>query len=274
MRWLNSFLGSVFTLLLKPLGDAGPWAALVLVSLLITVVVLFIFKFTSNQKRLKRKKDRAVAHLLELLIFRDDVVLTLSALKSVVLRSFCYLGELLIPMAVSLPLVILLLVHLAGWFDIRPLHGGEETVVSAQLAGNLAVMEQDVSIETSQNVSIKTRPVRIPSENRICWRAAAETKGTGWVDVIVNGRSYRKSVTSGPGFTGVSTARVSGGFWKQLANPAEPPLEDGAALKSIRVDYPERELTMGGRNINWILALFVLCMLLGLALMKPMRVVV
>ena len=85
MSIINSVLNGLFRILLSPFEKLGPWPGIILVSLLATVLALLIFKFTTNQQRLKKRKKRVLAHVLELLIFRDDFVLNIKALKDVFL---------------------------------------------------------------------------------------------------------------------------------------------------------------------------------------------
>ena len=70
----------------------------------------------------------------------------------------------------------------------------------------------------------------------------------------------------------VSTERNSGGFWSALAWSREPPLPADSSLQQLAVTYPVRELRVFGWNVNWLLAFFVLTMVFGFALKKPLGV--
>ena len=82
----------------------------------------------------------------------------------------------------------------------------------------------------------------------------------------------RKSVNAGRALVAVSPARVRDGAWARLLHPAEPPLPAGGPLRELAVDYPRREITLGGRRVNWLLAVFVLSLGFGLVLKYPLRV--
>jgi len=268
----NPFLKKDFVL--SPFRKAGPWPAIILVSIAAGILILFIFKLTSNQERLKRKKNKVLARVLEFVLFRDDIVVTLGAFKRVILGNFAYLSEVLVPLAASLIPLLLVLVQLSAWFTYRPLVENETTVLTARLPDNLPVLKQNISLETSDGIRVDSKAVRAPSVNEISWRLKAGAGSDEWVELKINGTSIRKTVALGPKLSRISESREQRRFWTQLLYPSEAPLSEEAPVVAVRIQYPERDLVVGGMHLHWLVVFFVLSMVAGFVLMKPLGITI
>jgi len=77
MRYYNGLANSVFDFLLAPLAFESPWPGLIVVSLAAAAGLLLIFKLSSNQERIRRKKKVVFARVMELLLFRHDLGVSL-----------------------------------------------------------------------------------------------------------------------------------------------------------------------------------------------------
>ena len=61
-------------------------------------------------------------------------------------------------------------------------------------------------------------------------------------------------------------------FWGVWTLPRSDPLPAGSALDLLSIGYPERELRVAGWNVHWLAAFFVLTLLLGFVLKRPLGV--
>jgi hypothetical protein len=53
---------------------------------------------------------------------------------------------------------------------------------------------------------------------------------------------------------------------QQLLSPSEPPLDNGGPIRRMQVSYPRRELLIGQSEVPWLVAAFVLIMVMSLIL--------
>ena len=53
---------------------------------------------------------------------------------------------------------------------------------------------------------------------------------------------------------------------QQLFSPSEPPLDNGGPIRRMQVSYPRRELLIGQSEVPWLVAAFVLIMVMSLIL--------
>lgn len=269
MRFLQAIFNGLFDLILAPFRTESPWPGLVAVSLVTSVLVLLLFRLASKPATVRRRRDRLLARVLELVLFKDDLVVNLGAFGRVLVANAQYLATLLIPLALSMIPVTLILVQAYAWFGMRPLRPGETTLLTARFSQALPT---DVTVTTSAGLQVDSQPVSAPSCNEISWRIRAGAAGAEWADVTAGGQTQRKSIGVWRALLAVSAQRNTGGFWNTLTSPREQPLPAGSSLERLAVTYPVRELRICGRAVNWLVAFFVLTMVFGFVLKKPLGV--
>lgn len=263
---LNRGVGAGIALAMRPWAGASPWLGLAAVSLVLALLALLAFKFCSNQRALRRARNRMLAHVLELHLFRDDLAGIFGAFARVLLGALGYIKETLKPLLVLAPPLLLLLVHLSGWFEWRPLRRAEPALLTARADAPLTAV-------AAPGLRLESAPFVSPLRRETIWRFWVEDERAPlWIEVRSGAAAERKSVNAGRALVAVSPARVRDGAWARLLHPAEPPLPAGGPLRELAVDYPRREITLGGRRVNWLLAVFVLSLGFGLVLKYPLRV--
>lgn len=266
MRFLNLPLNFIADQIMRPWRSFSPWVALVVVSLLTAGVMVLLFRWTSNQAAVRTTRNRLLARTLELLLFRHDMAVSLSACGRILAEDARYLASLLRPMIVGAAPIVLIFVQASGWFEGRPLAVGETAVLEVQLSPTHSVESSEVSLKLPECVRLDSMAVRIPSQNTVAWRLAAVAPGVESIEVQVAGRVEPKSVAVGPDFVRVSPHRPAAGFWSEFWNPKEPPLPAGTPIAGIEVHYPPRVLSIGLHDIPWTVAALVLMMGFGLIL--------
>jgi hypothetical protein len=269
IRTINIAANAAGEFLLAPLRAAGPWAMMAWASLATAVFALIVIRLTANREALRRAKGRQTARALELLLFKDDLVVSFGAIGRLLAAVLAYQKRFLAPFLVMLVPVVLLMIQLAGWFEARPLRPGETALVKALFAPGTPVQELDIVLGASDNVAIEAGPLRIPAANEITWRVAARAEGAGDLDLSVAGAPFRKHITIGNGPARVSLRRVSGGPWTELANPAEPPLPAGLPLTAFEIRYPPIRLMLGSLHVHWLVAFLILTLIFGALLKRP-----
>src|SRR5262245_50440306 len=174
---LNSLLTNAFTLLFWPFQNLDPLWALLFISFLTGIVMLWFFGKVSNQKAIEQLRNRTRGNLLGVLLYQHDIKVVLR-LHGLILRdTFVYLRYTLVPMlALTVPLVPVL-AQLNLFFSLRPLQPGEAAVVKLKLDDPVAVFN-DVDLQSDSAIRVETPGVHIPSEREITWRLRAVQPGT------------------------------------------------------------------------------------------------
>ena len=269
---VNRMLSAAVDGLMRPLRTESPWPGMLALSLLAAVVVLAIVKLTANAAEVRRRRDRMVACILEMALFRDDPVLTLDALRRALVANGAYLRKLIVPFLAGLIPMALLTVQIHDWFAYRPLRSGETAILTARLADG-ADPQAVAELITSANLAVDSEPVHAAQRREISWRLRAGQAGPGWVEVDIGKSMSTKAVAVGRGVGRSPTVRAAGTL-ARILYPSEPPLPADGLIRSITVGYSPQEFRIGNVGLNW-LAAFLLCSLLfaGL-LMRPMRVTI
>jgi len=271
LSYLNQITGCVVDSLLRPFDS--PWAALATAALATSVLVLLIVRWTSSPATIARARGRLIARVLELVLFRHDAMVSVGAAGRILSANVLYLATLLVPLTVSLVPVALILAQLSCWFDARPLQVGEAAVLEVKLRDGVSVTDQSLTVMGAEAVRVETEGVRIPRLTEIDWRVRGAHPGVDWIEIRCGDESpVRKHVAVGDDFQKVSRQRSRTGLWEQFANPAESPIEAGASVERVEVRYPARQFYLQNTEIDWILAFFVLTIVFGLILKRPLKV--
>jgi len=271
MAATNAIVTRGFDLFFAPFARATPWLGLAAVSLVSGIVLLLVFRYTSNQRAIRATKDRIVAHLLEVVLYRDELRVVLRAQVGVIRDSVRYLGHTTLPLVcLALP-VGLLLVQIDLRYGHRPLRVGEPAVVAVRLRPGGGSLDS-VSVWAPQGLQVQTAGLRIPAEREVDWRIVGAAPGAYDLNVVAGGHTITKRVVIGPGRRRVSVARVQDGWRRQFLHPGEPPLPHPGPIESVRISYPSASLPLLNWRVHWVWPWLLLSMAFGYALRGPLRV--
>ena len=138
MSYLNAALRLVFDLLLAPFAGLPPIVSLSVVSLLVSILMLVVFKKTSNQEALALTKRRIHAGIFEIRLFNDDLRAILRAQNEILRTNLTYLRLNLWPMLFLLPPLVLVMAQLEFHYGYEGLRPGERALLTVDLAPDAA----------------------------------------------------------------------------------------------------------------------------------------
>jgi uncharacterized membrane protein (DUF106 family) len=269
--WLNILANAVGRILLAPIGFLPGWLSATLVALATGVLMLLVFKFTSNQRAIKRVRDNIKANLLSLSLFKDCVAVSLRAQGRIVVSALRLLVLAVVPMLVMFVPMCLLLSQLALWYQARPLRIGEDAVVTLRLAGPTDAAWPRVQIESTPALDATIGPVSILSQRAICWKIVPRESGYHRLVFDVAGQKIEKELAVGEGFMRVSLQRPGLGLAAALLHPWERPFSRQSPVSAIEIEYPTRSSWTSGSN-SWLIYWFVASMLGAFAFRKVLKV--
>jgi uncharacterized membrane protein (DUF106 family) len=267
MTAVNSILNQLFEILFLPFLNTGAWIPMIIISLLTGILMLVIFKYTSNQEGIRRTKNRIKAHLLEMRLYKDSFVTSLSAQGNILKANLRYMSHSLKPLLVMILPVILILIQLNFWFGYAPLQTEESTLLKIKLSDGYDPMEVDVKLELPAQLEMQTPALRIVEENEIDWRIASLEPGIHEAVITVGPQRLAKKIYAGDkAFMRISPLRPEPGFLQALLYPVEKPLPKDQPVRSIEVHHPAQGLKLFGMNIHWLIAFFALSIIFGFSL--------
>ena len=259
-----SAINYLFDTIMRPFRFSHPIVPLALISALTGIVLLLVYRFASDQKAIRRSKDKLEAHLLEVRLFQEQLRAVLRAYPRLFLGILNYLRHSLRPlMIMAIPLLILL-VQLEGFFGWKPNRVGAEFLVKARVTDSAALDQLELRIP--RGISLTAPPLHIPEENEVDWRITAEQPGEYSLAVFVQGGTFSKSVSVSNQLVRLSPRRLRGNWLDRVLHPAEPQLPRNGGLASIEVQYPSRNFYLWGYALDWLLVFLALSLIAGFAL--------
>src|SRR5262249_599020 len=128
-------VASALGVVLYPIGWLPGWLSATLVSVLTGAVMLLAFKYTPNQRAIKRVRQGIRANLLAVKLFKDNIGLGLKSQARVFFGALRLLVLAVVPILAMIVPTGLLLGQLGAWYQAAPVPVGEETVVTMKLNG-------------------------------------------------------------------------------------------------------------------------------------------
>jgi hypothetical protein len=252
---LNAVANALGKWLLAPLGVLPGWLSATAVAVGTGVLLLAVFKYTSNQSAIKRARDDIDANLLALKLFKESARVTVGAQGSLLLGGGRLLVFALVPTAVMIVPVTLILGQLSLWYQQRPLQVGEEAVLTLALNGDADAAFPKVSLQPTDVLATTAGPVRVFSKREVCWNIKARETGSHRLTFEVSGQAFDKELTVGDGYMRVSARRPGWDWSEALRYPAERPFPPDSPVRSIDIAYPPRSSWASGTD-RWVIFWF------------------
>ena len=274
MQDFNRAISGFFNVIITPFKTMDPIWSLALFSLLIGIIMLIIFRYTSDQQKIRETKSKIRAYIFELSLFKDEIGIVLSAQKNIFIYNLKYIKYALKPMLFMMIPLVLILIQLESWYGHRPLKPDESAIVSLKLHEGSHSFS-DIKLTAGGGITVETPPLRIPDQNEIDWRIRARETGDQYLTFNVPGEEIRqKVIVSEKGLVQVSplASASASGFTDALLNPALRSLPGDSPVAEIRIDYPAMSIEIFKWHVHWLVIVFVLSIIFGFALKGMFRV--
>ena len=275
MTSLNTVLGSVIDWLQLPFRGLPPIVGVIVWSIPVSVFALWVFGKTSNQDKITAVKAKIAASLFEIRLFNDDLKAIAKAQWEIMGHVIRYQGLALVPMVFILPPLVLLMVQLHQFYGFRGFSPGETALLQVELA-HTGGPRPDLVIEVPEGLHLETPAMWIPSLGEFNWQLAADAPGDYELGFTLGGVTTSKTVSVTDRVVRLSPERPPHSFMDQLEWPSEPPLPSDGAIQRITIAYPEATMKILGFSwewsFAWMVVFFVLTMVFGFAIKKPMGV--
>ena len=238
-----------------------PLLLVLAISIVIGLLMVIVFRYTSDQKAIGRAKDRLKAHLLAVRLFQDQLPVVMRAYGRILRGTGSYLRLAFTPFLIAILPITFLIVQLDRYFGWLPLQPAQTFLVEAQVEDPAALNE--ASLQLPPELSSSAPAVHVPQEKEVVWRVVAERAGNYNIQITSAGQTVSKQVVVAPGLARVSPVRLKGNFWERMLTSGEPALADNSPVQSIAINYPPREISFAWMEWNWIVLFFVVSLIAG-----------
>lgn len=270
MTLFISLTSTVFDIVLAPFGHQLAAFDLLIWPVLSGVVALFVYKHVSNQAGIKRAKNGIQVHLLEIVLYRDDLLGVIVSTTRAMVQNALYVAFNIVPMIVMFVPMTAVLVQIIANYAYAPLPADATPLLEVQLAEGASVGASDVQIVLPEGLQIDAGPVRTP-DGQAVWRLKAKAPGDYTVTVSAGGQSEQKGVAFGGEPRKIPVMRTQ--TWEAILYPGEPALGSDSVFETIRTTYPSRALSVFPDGEGGLLAwFFVFSLAAGFALKDKLGV--
>lgn len=257
---LNPVCTAVGDAIYGPLGLLPVWLGLTILSVVAGIIMLFAFRYASNQDGIGRAKDDIKANLLALKLFKDDLRVTIQS-QLRIMWAIVRLQRYVLTPVILLALPMLLgLAQMGIRHQWRPLLPGEQTLIHLRLENELA-STPDITLEAPPDVDVEVGP--IPGGGELVWRVRGVERGRHILRFRIGRLVVEKELVVGVGFERVSAVRTGHDWSVQLLHPVESPLPSDSPIRAIEISYPSVNSIVCGANY-WVIYLFVVSMITAL----------
>ncbi|MHC4943402.1 MAG: hypothetical protein ACYTG7_10330 [Planctomycetota bacterium] len=264
MSIFNALITGLFDILLYPFRSMPPLVGLCIISIVLGILLLLLYKYTSPQKMIKRIKDKMKASLYEVRLYKDDLGIVFRANKSLLANNIKYFSCNLIPLIPLIFVVIPIIIQLDVRYGIGPLKAGEATHMKVILSDDVDFETARVDVEIPDGLRLDAGPVRIPAKHEYFFRIFVEKAGQYDLNVKVNGESYTKRIDAEESVTTVSPGKYKASMvLDAFERPCEKPWPSDSRVKAVELDHQYRKDMVGIPGDLWPW-LWVFC-IVGLA---------
>lgn len=272
MTIIAKTMNFIFRLLFLPLEKMPPLSGLITISLFTGILILIVFRFTSNQKAIKRAKDKIKAYIYELFLYKDNIRVILKALLSILKYNSVYLKQTLKPLMIVIIPIVLILIQLQYRYGVRPLKPNESVIVKLKLNRQLNMDEIKVQLNVPDAIRIETPVLKIDDQLEFDWRLKVNDYGKYELLFLIGDEKIIKSIRVSKQIDMISPIRVYPSVIKTFSNPSEYPLAKNSAVESIEVKYPKRNIKIVFWRVHWLIIFFVFSMISAFSLKGVLKV--
>ena len=247
-----------------------PSILVLLISLVIGLLMVVLFRYTSDQKAIRVAKDQLKAHLLAVRLFQDQLPVVLSSYGRIVKGTGRYLQLAFKPLLLVIIPLTLLIVQLDRYLGSMPLKSGEAFLVKVRSASPDAM--DSLSLQLPPQIVTTAPPVHVPADNEVVWRLSAQQDGHYDLKVEDGEQIVPKRVVVSSQLARLSLIRLRGQFWERFFVSGEPAVPENSRIQSITVTYPDRTIHFAWMEWNWIWLFFVLSLAAGFFFKTVLRI--
>jgi hypothetical protein len=242
---------------------ANPFFLVCVISVVVGLAMVVMFRYTSNQKAIGRAKDQLKAHLLAVRLFQDQLPVVMRAYGRILSGTAHYLRLAFAPFLIAIIPITLLIVELDRYFGWEALQPGQAFLLEAKIKMKNPDALNSLELRLPPELSASAPAVHDLAGNSVTWRLVAASDGNFDVKVTDGGEGLSKKVSVSSQMQRLSPERLQAGWWKRMFSSTEPALPGDSAVQAISVNYPPRDVGVFSWQANWILWFFFISLIAG-----------
>ncbi len=254
MAFLESILNPVF----GPFLALGPAAAILILSLLISLITTLVYKYATNQVRMKELKDQMSDFKKKMKEHKSDPAKMMEMQKEAMKHNMEYMRHSLKATLITFLPIILIFGWMNAHLTYEPIYPGEQFVVNTYFKEGAKGM---VTLTAPTGMAVLDEPKK-DINSVASWTLKAEKEGTYALNFNHDDKTYTKEV--------LITKEYSYADKTLIVEEKESP------LKTVDLQYeklrPLGNVSIFGWQPGWLAIYIVSSLVFSLGLRKVMKV--
>ena len=213
----------------------NPLLLVLAISIVIGLLMVIVFRYTSDQKAIGRAKDRLKAHLLAVRLFQDQLPVVMRAYGKILRGTGSYLRLAFTPFLIAILPITFLIVQLDRYFGWMPLRPAQTFLVEARVEDPAASPTKS-NCNCRRNCPAQPRQFTFRKTRKLYGVSWRERDGTIRNQIAAAGQTASKQVVVSPGLARISPVRLRGNFWERMFASGEPALAENSPVQSIAIN--------------------------------------
>ncbi len=199
----------------------SPLAIVVMLSLVVGLLMVVLFGYTSDQKAIGIAKDQLKAHLLAVRLYRDQIPVVMGSYGKILRGTGRYLKLAFKPLLYVIIPITLLIMQIDRYLGQTPIPVNTPFLITVHLSDQYvssltAEALDSVTLDLPPEITMTAPALHIPAESEVVWRLAGSREGRYEVKIADGGENVGKAVCIGRDVARISTVRLRGTIWKRM----------------------------------------------------------
>lgn len=256
------FLDPVFNPVLLPLINFNPFLGVLIISLILSLIIVVIYKYATNQIEMKRLKDEQKEFQTKLKSLKDNPTEMMKLQKEAMKKNMDYMKHSLKPTLITFIPILLIFGWMNAHLAFEPIYPDESYSITAQFKTGLTGQAElfvdggtELLSSAQQNISI----TETDEPGTVTWTLKS-TAGEHQVTVAIDSTEQSKKIF-------ITTDLI--------AEPAIS-LYEHSDLEQIKINYnplkPAGKLSLLGWKPGWLGWYIIFSLLFSIVLRKLLKV--
>ena len=263
-----NIVSEFFDFVLSPFAEMSPYVGLSLVSVVTGVVMVFLYRWTTDQKKLKEIRDKIKIHFLEVRLFKEDMAEMFTIQKEIIKENLNYLRYTFKSAVVLIIPIIFIVIDLNARYSFYPIRSGDSFVVSATVQ-ELSSLSR-IELTLPQGLAMDVPSMRIPEEKRVSWQVHAGSSGIYNLIFHQGEKQYMHNAVISSRIQRIYPDMKTQKEWISRFTSNAGFLPSDSPIQMIHIEYPKQGSFLGLQP-GWLYYFFSISMIAGLAVKKIMN---
>jgi hypothetical protein len=273
---LNYFFTRLFDYLLYPFSFINEFWGILFLSVLMSFVVLYIYKWVSSPKAIKNTKNQIKSSILAIRLYKDLWKVIVASFFKSLYYTFKYFTLNFGPVLLIIPILFPAFVQMDIRYGLEPFQVGDEIVIKAAFEHN--PFDLNIKLMENEHFKPKMNPVFINAHiqeeegdekvpiKEVNWKVETLKTGVTVIRIKVGDKIFEKRLVIGATRDALSNKKMKDSALGHFIYPAEPLLPGQGEVGHIYISYPGGTISFAGISMHWLIWNLILVVLVVLAL--------